>query len=71
MIDILGYLAMALVGISFVMKDIKTLRLFNLVGASIFIVYGILLCEPPIYILNSFIVIVNLYYLFFNPKPKK
>lgn len=71
MINILGYIAMALVGISFLMKDIRTLRLFNLVGAATFIVYGILLNEPPIYILNSFIVTVNLYYLFLKPKPKK
>lgn len=62
-IEIIGYVAMALVGISFLMKDIKTLRFFNLLGASVFIIYGILLRQPPIYILNTFIVLVNLYYL--------
>lgn len=63
-IEYIGYAAMAFIGISFLMKDIRTLRLLNLIGAGIFIYYGILLSQPPIYLLNSFIVLVNLYYLF-------
>ncbi len=63
-IEYLGYLAMALIGISFLMKDIRKLRLLNLIGAILFIIYGVLLSQPPIYLLNSFIVLVNLYYLF-------
>lgn len=70
-IEILGYIAMAFIGISFLMKDIKKLRFLNLLGASLFIVYGILLNQPPIYLLNAFIVIVNLYYLFLFKNLKK
>ncbi len=70
-IEIIGYIAMAFVGISFVMKGIKALRLFNLIGASTFIVYGILLNQPPIYLLNTFIVLVNLYYLLKSDTEKK
>ena len=66
-IEYIGYVAMAFIGISFLMKDIRKLRLLNLIGAGLFIVYGILLKKPPIYLLNSFIVLVNIYYLF----PKK
>ena len=62
-IEYLGYIAMALIGISFVMKDIRKLRFVNLMGAILFIVYGALLNQPPIYLLNSFIVVVNVYYL--------
>lgn len=70
-IEYIGYVAMAFIGISFIMKDIRKLRFFNLLGAGIFIYYGILLDQPPIYLLNSFIVLVNLYYLFQKKEAKK
>ncbi len=72
-VDIIGYMAMGFIGISFLMKEIRTLRLLNLVGAGLFIVYGFLLTPPqaPIYILNSFIVLVNIYYLTKKPEVKK
>jgi hypothetical protein len=70
-IEYIGYIAMVFIGISFLMKDIRKLRLLNLIGAGLFIFYGILLKQPPIYLLNSFIVIVNLYYLFQKKEIKK
>jgi hypothetical protein len=70
-IEYIGYVAMIFIGISFLMKDIRKLRLLNLIGAGLFIFYGILLKQPPIYLLNSFIVIVNLYYLFQKKEIKK
>lgn len=63
-IEYIGYVAMAFIGVSFLMKDIRKLRLLNLIGAGLFIFYGILLKQPPIYLLNSFILLVNIYYLF-------
>ena len=63
-INLIGYTAMTIVGVSFLMKNIKTLRLMNLTGCLIFILWGILIKEPAVYILNSFIVLVNFYYLF-------
>ena len=63
-VEYIGYVAMAFIGISFLMKDIRKLRLLNLIGAGLFIFYGILLKQPPIYLLNSFILLVNIYYLF-------
>ena len=70
-IEYIGYLAMLLIGVSFLMKDIKKLRLMNLVGAAIFIYWGYLISEPPVWILNSFIVLVNIYYLTKKADPKK
>lgn len=63
-ISLIGYTAMTIVGVSFLMKNIKTLRLMNLVGCLVFILWGLLIKEPPVYILNAFIVLVNFYYLF-------
>ena len=70
-IEIIGYIAMGLVGISFLMKKIKTLRFFNMLGAATFILWGILINQPPVYILNTFIVIVNLYYIIRYNKEEK
>ncbi|MDB0062565.1 YgjV family protein [Crocinitomicaceae bacterium] len=64
MIDAIGYVAMAILLISFMMKDIKKLRWVNTLGCAIFIVYGALLGSFPILITNAAIVLVNLYYLF-------
>lgn len=69
-IEIIGYIAMAFIAASFLMKEIKALRILNSLGASAFIIYGVLLKQPPIYLLNSFILLVHLFYLL-NPKKQK
>lgn len=64
--DWVGYLAMAILLISFLMKNIRTLRLVNSVGGLLFVAYGFLL-DPislPIIITNSAIVCINMYFLF-------
>lgn len=64
-IEYVGYAASFFVLLSFVMKDIRTLRLVNIVGCGFFIAYGLLLpgLSWPIIITNAAIVLVNLYYL--------
>jgi hypothetical protein len=59
-----GYLASAVLMVSFLMKNIITLRLINSVGAILFIIYGFMLATSwPIIITNVFILCVNVYYL--------
>lgn len=60
----IGYIASAGVLVSFLMRNIRTLRLVNSVGCIFFIIYGILLNSIPIIITNVAIVLVNFYYLF-------
>jgi len=60
----IGYAASLVLMISFLMKNINTLRIINSIGALLFIVYGILLAISwPIIISNTFILGVNSYYL--------
>lgn len=59
----LGYLASALVVISLMMSSILRLRWFNLAGALLMCVYGVLIHAAPVAVLNLFIVLVDLYYL--------
>ena len=62
--EIVGYLASLAVLISFLLKDITKLRLVNILGCFLFIVYGFMLAISwPIIITNSATVIVNTYYL--------
>ncbi|HNQ27694.1 MAG TPA: uroporphyrinogen decarboxylase [Aquaticitalea sp.] len=65
-IDWVGYAAMATLLVSFMMKNLRTLRLVNSVGCLLFVVYGFLLNPHsyPIIITNTAIVCINLYYLF-------
>jgi len=64
----IGYLASLGILISFLMKDIRKLRLVNTAGCLLFAGYGFLLdISWPIVITNVSIVIINLFYLL---KPK-
>lgn len=60
-----GYLAMATVLISFLMKTVIKLRIVNSVGCLFFVIYGFMLQPPskPIIITNAIILGINLYYL--------
>ena len=62
-----GYLASSTLIISFLMKDVRTLRIINSIGALFFIIYGFLLVTSwPIIITNVFILLINIYYLLFK-----
>lgn len=62
-----GYLASLALIISFMMKNLNTLRIINSIGAILFVVYGIMLTISwPIIITNAFILVANIYYLTFK-----
>lgn len=63
--ELIGYLASLLVLVSFLMRNIKKLRVINTIGCLIFIVYGVMLnyAGIPIIITNVGIVGINIYYL--------
>jgi uncharacterized protein with PQ loop repeat len=64
MTEWVGYLASLVLMISFLMKNINTLRIINSIGAILFVVYGIMLVTSwPIIITNTFILGINVYYL--------
>lgn len=59
-----GYLASLVLMISFLMKNINTLRIINSTGCLLFVIYGFLLATSwPIIISNAFILGVNIFYL--------
>jgi hypothetical protein len=63
MIELIGYLASALVAVSLVMTNVWRLRLLNFIGASVFVVYGVAGRVYPVIAVNLFIAAVDLYYI--------
>jgi len=62
-LELFGYSASALIAVSLMMSSLKRLRIINLVGASCFACYGLLIHAYPVAVLNSMIVCVNIYHL--------
>lgn len=62
-IEILGTLASILVLVSFMMKNEKMIRSVNIIGAVIFVVYGICIKAFSIWFLNGALCIVHIYRL--------
>ena len=70
--DLIGYAASAVLMVSFLMKNINTLRLINSIGAILFIIYGFMLATSwPVIITNAFILSVNIFYLVKNHSSKQ
>lgn len=65
--EYIGYLASLMVLLSFTMKDVKKLRMVNMTGCVLFVVYGFLMptlrVGLPIIIANAAILGVNMFYL--------
>ena len=63
LLEAIGYAGSLLVAISLMMRSILRLRVINLIGAALFVVYGLLIRAYPIAAVNFFIVLIDLYYL--------
>ena len=62
--DTIGYIAMTLLVISFIPKQITTVRVINLIACLFFVAYGILLeWAWPIIISNFAVCCVQIYHL--------
>lgn len=63
--DWVGIIAGVLILISFVFKNVKTIRIINIFAAVAFIIYGILLMPNglPLIITNSILVAIHIFYL--------
>ncbi len=62
-LEMFGYLASVITGISLTMSSIVKLRWLNLLGSFCFGTYGILISATPVALLNYFICAANIYYL--------
>ena len=58
-LELFGYLGTALVLTSFIMKDIKWLRVVNISGSVISCIYAICMNTPPVAVLNGSLILIN------------
>ena len=63
-IEWVGYAASIMIAISLIMTDMVKLRIINSIGCVLFAIYGFVVKAYPVGIINTFIFIVNMYYLY-------
>lgn len=62
-IEWVGYAASLAIMVSMLMSSVLKLRMINLAGCVLFIVYGYVIGAYPVAIVNFFIALINIYYL--------
>jgi hypothetical protein len=71
MIDLIGFIASAIVLISFTVKDMVKLRVINSAGSIVWIVYGGLINNLPTIFVNVAVLVIHMWWLFKNYSSKK
>jgi uncharacterized protein with PQ loop repeat len=67
-IELVGMVATALVLVSFLFKKQSVTRAINMAGAALFVVYGICIASPSVWVMNGALILVHIYYLFIKKK---
>ena len=60
--EIIGISASLLVLISFLFKNERSIRLVNIFGAVMFVIYGLMINALSIWLLNGILIFIHLYY---------
>ena len=71
LLEIFGYIGTAIVLLSFVMTDMKWMRIVNMTGGTISLIYAYLTGSMPVVVLNASIISINIIQLvrsFINAK---
>ena len=63
MVELLGILATLFIVIAFAMNSKKLIRIFDTIGAILFIIYGVLISSLSVWLLNGILVIINIHKL--------
>lgn len=62
--ELMAYFASLIVLISFIIKDVILLRVFNTIGCVLFLIYSIYYDKTPLIFLNFMIIVVNIIYVY-------
>lgn len=62
-IELLGISATLFVLLSFLMKKVETIRTVNIIGALLFVIYGVCINSVSTWLLNSVLIIIHTVYL--------
>lgn len=61
--EAIGLAATTFVLLSFLMKQVKAIRLINIIGATLFVIYGLLIGSVSVWLMNGILIFVYIYYL--------
>lgn len=64
MVEALGIIATIFVLLSFLFRAEKKIRIVNIIGAALFVAYGILMGALSVWLLNALLIIIHIYFLF-------
>lgn len=62
-VEILGLLATLLVVASFLFQSVVLIRVVNMIGAVLFVAYGLLIHSPSVAIVNTVVIVVQVFQL--------
>lgn len=63
MVEALGIIATIFVLLSFLFRAEKKIRIVNIIGAALFVAYGILMGALSVWLLNTLLIIIHIYFL--------
>jgi hypothetical protein len=63
LLELFGIVASVVIALSLMMRNLKRLRLINLAGSLLFALYGLGIGSLPVFLVNVFIVGIDLWYL--------
>lgn len=61
--ELIGIAGTLFVLASFLMKDYRKTRIINIVGAALFVIYGITINALSTWLLNSVLIFIHIYFL--------
>lgn len=62
----IGYAASIFIVLSFMVNDIKKVRIINMIGCVCFVIYGTYFHYWPVVIPNAILILIQLYFLLFK-----
>lgn len=62
-VEVLGLLATLLVVASFLFQSVVLIRVVNMLGAVLFVAYGLLIHSPSVAIVNTVVIVVQVFQL--------
>ncbi len=62
-VELIGIVGSVLVLISFLMKDILVIRIINIIGSIVFVVYGIIIGAVATWFVNAALIVVHTIYI--------
>lgn len=64
----IGYAAYLFIVMSFLVNQLKSVRIINMIGCLCFVIYGTYFEAWPVVIPNAILIFIQLYFLFFKDK---